>query len=828
MIGRELKRVSETGALGTPEGVAETGARLAGMKGFGPYRVVGVLGRGGMGAVFEVEHRELGVRHALKTILASSSSPGFEAQLKRFKLEAELNARLDHPGIQRVHSASFEGQIPYLVVDLLPGGSLGDRLDRGEKITSAEGVSYGLALARALAHAHERGVLHRDLKPDNVMLDEVGGVRLVDFGLALETARETRLTESGVALGTPATMAPEQIQGDRSEGPATDVYGLAATLYWLLGGEPPLGEGCENVAELVVMILEREPEPLVAVRPDVPRALSELLTESMRKEPLERPGLPDWIRVLAALERGKEVSFGREGAGLGPGLALTFVLLLALVGSFLLAQNEERLTQASPAKSPRTSSVQDWKSLAASGAVGEARRQLLIGVVPLSEEDLALLAKLLESATITSAELTHLEGRLGTLSDEGRSQAWGLACLAAGEEERGRQHARRGSETRTLIDLEIERAKIDRERVMLRLTESAVDTLVGRDMSELYDSLLSSLRAWPKERVRQLPVVAQALAGRVLDRLQWTIARVVLVRRLNKRFVGGPGAEAGVGYQVFEAAPDRPGVGRLILRIALLGDDEFEGRRERRDLFLRARRYEGELLADPGGRVLYASYAVGYGLDPVDALRLGGLACNRGERAIGPVDSYANHFLPEMVARAIEAEWLGGDLGEAERGLAEVESYLREVGTVKRKRPKRTYVALIAWYLWRRELEKARLDLEAAEALNSSDHGFVDKLKLFRCELDLARDPVGAAQGVLDRLAKGAANHVEHYGLKAHARALLGLDVREALAEVTRSREGGLGRLGLAWHAFEVPTVIDGQGWWPGRGPAPPSRVQLR
>lgn len=797
------------------------------MKGFGPYRVVGVLGRGGMGAVFEVEHRELGVRYALKTILAARASEGFARELERFKREAELSARLDHPGILTVHSASFEGQIPYLVVDLLSGGSLGERVDRGDLISPEEAVQYGLALARALSHAHERGVLHRDLKPDNVMLDETGAPRLVDFGLALESGRETRLTQSGVALGTPATMAPEQVLGERTESEATDVYGLGATLYWLLAGEPPLGSECADMMQLVIMIIEQEPRALSEVRTDLPRPLVELVTESLRKDPELRPSLADWIRVLSALGQGVELDLAGRRRGRKLAVLIAGGLLAAAGGAGFLAQLGSSPEPSPEAATPEATSSEDegdWRSALGDRQGPRALKLFLRDSTPLREEDLGAYARLLESAELSAPDLSNLEARLAGLED--RAGAWGLACLAAGEVERARQHARRGSEVRSLIDLELERAAVDREKVVVRLARSAM-AAKDRDTDQVYASLLSSLRAWPRERVARLDPAGAALAGRVLDRLQWTLARAFLVRNLEKRFLG-KGEDASEGRRVLAAAPEGSGVGRLLFEIALNGAPEFQGRKESRRLLLRAHEFESELLADPAGRVFYASYALHYGDDPLEALRLGGLACNNlGEREVRPVDSYMNRFLPEMVARAVEVEWLGRDLAPAERGLRSVEAYLRELEGVERRRPRRTHVARLTWFLSRGQLAEAAEVLREVET-ETSDFSYLAKIALLRAELQLAQDPLGAARDVLDRLSRSEALFVEHYGLVAHARAILGLSAEEALREVEARRGAGLGRLGLAWHAFDVGAVIDGQAWWPGRGSAPPSRVKVR
>ncbi|HBP23591.1 MAG TPA: hypothetical protein DEA08_38160, partial [Planctomycetes bacterium] len=190
---------------------------------FGPYERVRPLGQGGMGAVFEVRHSLSGETFALKTLTqAALLSDGSEERL-RFQREAELAVRLEHPNVVRVADYDLGGSIPWLVQELLPGGSLQERLRHGP-LPPGEVVELGLVLADALAHAHVQGVIHRDIKPDNVLFDAEGTPKLTDFGLALGVDGSS-LTQSGMALGTPGYMAPEQVTGLHAHGPATDVYG---------------------------------------------------------------------------------------------------------------------------------------------------------------------------------------------------------------------------------------------------------------------------------------------------------------------------------------------------------------------------------------------------------------------------------------------------------------------------------------------------------------------------------------------------------------------------------------------------------------------------
>jgi serine/threonine protein kinase len=302
-----------------------------------------------MGAVFEVEHQATGASYALKTILGRPGSDEYQQRVRRFRAEAELSARLDHPGILRVHTFSLEAK-PYLVVDLLSGGSLGERLEREGQLPLEEVMDIGLALARALSHAHERGVLHRDLKPDNVMFDELGAVRLVDFGLALEVDRHTRLTKTGAGIGSPVTMAPEQLLGQRGESPALDVYGLAATLHWAAAGEPPIGQGCKSATEVMAAIMRQDPVRLEKLRPEAPPAFSDLLWRGLAKDPLDRPGLEEWIEVLQRSTRDKSAPRPRRRLALLSAAAVLCVGALVVVAAGAL----QRAPTPSPTTTPAT------------------------------------------------------------------------------------------------------------------------------------------------------------------------------------------------------------------------------------------------------------------------------------------------------------------------------------------------------------------------------------------------------------------------------------------------------------------------------------------
>jgi serine/threonine-protein kinase len=250
----------------------------------GPYRILRELARGGMGAVFEVEHEDTRTHYAIKQILPSGL--GLEALVdrERFRQEAEALARLQHPHIVRIHSAHLGGRKPYLVQDLLIGGSLKDRLDARGPFRVREAVDVALKLSRALQHAHERGILHRDVKPQNVLFDDRGEPRLVDFGLARDLDKSS-LTATGQVIGTPVYMAPEQARGSKQVDSRTDVYGMGMMLYTLLAGRPPWRG---RVHDVLQHVLHDEPPPLRLSRQDLPARLEGVIDRAISKRPEDR------------------------------------------------------------------------------------------------------------------------------------------------------------------------------------------------------------------------------------------------------------------------------------------------------------------------------------------------------------------------------------------------------------------------------------------------------------------------------------------------------------------------------------------------------------
>jgi predicted Ser/Thr protein kinase len=245
------------------------------------FDLQGEVGRGGMGSVHRAVDRSSGRPVAIKVL----HTPGVES---RFTLEAEMLERLDHSAIVSYmgHGVTGSGEA-YLAMAWIEGESLAERLDRGA-LSIEDTLEIGSRVAGALAHAHGHDIVHRDVKPSNVMLVD-GDPRkatLIDFGVAKDTATTHGLTETGQLIGTPGYMAPEQALGHANIDARTDLFALGAMLYQCLSGRPPF-DGRQTM-EVLAQLLMREPLALRDLRPEVPPRLAALVVALLEKEPARR------------------------------------------------------------------------------------------------------------------------------------------------------------------------------------------------------------------------------------------------------------------------------------------------------------------------------------------------------------------------------------------------------------------------------------------------------------------------------------------------------------------------------------------------------------
>jgi eukaryotic-like serine/threonine-protein kinase len=272
------------------------------LKTVGDYEILGEIARGGMGVVFKATQRSLKRLVALKMILAGQmASP---QQRARFLREAQLAASLDHANIVPIIEVSeFQG-CPFFSMKLVDGESLDHQIEARSRsdtrIDPKAAAGLVASVARAVHYAHDRGFLHCDLKPSNILVDREGRPHVTDFGLAKHAGDDSSQTASGTILGTPSYMAPEQAAGMRkSLRPTTDVYGLGAILYELLTGCPPFR--ADTVMETVVAVLERDPAPPRELNPDVPRELETICLKCLEKSPQTR--YPSAAALADELER---------------------------------------------------------------------------------------------------------------------------------------------------------------------------------------------------------------------------------------------------------------------------------------------------------------------------------------------------------------------------------------------------------------------------------------------------------------------------------------------------------------------------------------------
>ncbi len=277
LVAEELARSADTGAVRAPRGEEA----LEAPRTFGDYELLEELGRGGMGVVYRARQRSLGRIVALKKLLRSELAAA--ADVARFRAEPEAAARLEHPHIVPIYAVGEHGGQPYFTMPLVEGTTLARRLADGP-LPPREAAALLAPIARAVEFAHRAGVLHRDLKPSNILIDRQGRPRVGDFGLAKRIDLEAGLTLSGVIVGTPSYMAPEQATGRPEKvGPAGDVYGLGAILYQMLTGRPPFLAA--TPLDTLLLVREQDPIPPRLLNPKVDRVLELIALKCLQKPP---------------------------------------------------------------------------------------------------------------------------------------------------------------------------------------------------------------------------------------------------------------------------------------------------------------------------------------------------------------------------------------------------------------------------------------------------------------------------------------------------------------------------------------------------------------
>jgi serine/threonine protein kinase len=256
-----------------------------------PYCVVCLIGTGGMGSVYEVEHVELGRRYVLKSLLRSLATR--QDLIARMRNEWRSLGKLRHPNIVDVINAGItEAGVPYFVMEYLEGETVRDRIERRGKLTIGHAVRIAQGTLFGLAAAHAIGVIHRDVKPANVFLTRAGGVKVLDFGIAQTRAEGPKITGRGLAIGTPRYMSPEQAAGEPADA-RSDVYAVGLLLYEMLAGDGPFDD-LSDATQQMLAHLHRPPRPLSQMV-DVPRGLDAVVERALAKSPSQRPRSAEYM-----------------------------------------------------------------------------------------------------------------------------------------------------------------------------------------------------------------------------------------------------------------------------------------------------------------------------------------------------------------------------------------------------------------------------------------------------------------------------------------------------------------------------------------------------
>jgi hypothetical protein len=286
----------------------------------GDYQLLRRLGVGGMGQVYLA--RQLSLKRDVALKLLRDDLTTNATALKRFQAEAEAVAKLNHPNIVHIHQIGEHDGLRYMVLEYVEGRNLRDYLARKGPPDLAVTLSVIRQVVLALQKAHEQGIVHRDIKPENILITRRAEVKVADFGLSrffAGEARPTNLTQSGVAVGTPLYMAPEQVQGNPTDH-RTDIYSLGVTCYHLLAGEPPFRGA--TAFDVAIKHVQEQPRPLADLCPDLPPDLCGMIHKMMAKNPADR--------YQSAREILRDLVKVRDGVAVGqPGAAAPVVLSLS-------------------------------------------------------------------------------------------------------------------------------------------------------------------------------------------------------------------------------------------------------------------------------------------------------------------------------------------------------------------------------------------------------------------------------------------------------------------------------------------------------------------
>jgi len=488
------------------------GPTIARIKDFGDYELLEEIGHGGQGVVYRTRQKSLNRIVALKVIgLAHWAT---EAHVKRFRREAEAAASLNHPCIVPIYEVGERDGACYFSMGLVEGGQL-DAVARQEPIPIRHAAELVAKLARTVFYAHEHGILHRDIKPGNILLDPRGEPHLTDFGLARLVETESTVTRTLEVLGTPSYMAPEQAAGNNAQlTSATDIYGLGAVLYHLLTGHPPFAAG--TTYETVRLVLDTEPRQPRLLNPKVDRDLATICLKCLDKDPKRRyssalalaEDLERWLKhePIQARRTGL-LTRGRKWVRRNPSIAVMATMLLVLaipLGVMTWRTQSERPTASNPAPPEKSVAVLPFSNLSSD----QENAFFADGV---QDEILTRLSKIADLKVISRTSTQHYQSTPKNLPEIARQL--GVAHILEGSVQKSGDSVRVSVQLikaandshlwadtydRKLTDIfsvETEVAKAIADQLQARLTglEQQVIAAKPTDNPEAYDAYLRGL-----------------------------------------------------------------------------------------------------------------------------------------------------------------------------------------------------------------------------------------------------------------------------------------------------------------------------------------------
>ena len=265
------------------------------------YEIIDMIGGGGIGTVYQVRHLQNKAIFAMKILKPEAVED--RSLVTRFYQEARACSSLDHHGLVKIHDIGFFEDVPYLVLDYIPGESLASLIRKERRIDLLRSLVISEQVVDALAYCHSQGIVHRDIKPGNILIGADNQVKLIDMGMA-KMMRESGITIAGQAMGTPRYMPPEQINDSSSVDHLVDIYGFGATLYFMVAGVPPYNEfRSKHIAELLQYIVTNTPRPIKEII-DIPDSVAHLVGKAMARKPQDR--FPDAKAFLQQIRNVKK------------------------------------------------------------------------------------------------------------------------------------------------------------------------------------------------------------------------------------------------------------------------------------------------------------------------------------------------------------------------------------------------------------------------------------------------------------------------------------------------------------------------------------------